>query len=1044
MKFKIVLLLLSLLPASVIAQIKIQGTVTSQEDGLPLIGVTVRIAGTNVLTVTDIDGNYSINSKSEGKLEFSYVGCKSQTIPFTSSITLNVVLAEDANQLDEVVVIGYGTMKKSDLTGSVTTVSGKDLKKTPAANVDQALQGRAAGVTVNASSGQPGQAAEVRIRGIGTVNNSAPIYVVDGIITDNISFLSPNDIESTEILKDASATAIYGSRGANGVILITTKKGEKGVTTVSLDMYYGFQNRWRKLDVMNSEDFVNTYLAINAAKSEQNYFNKNGFNEWLQRYKMGSDYHFGVAQTEKYPDGIDYSRINTDWQDEVFRSNAVIQNYHVSLDGGTDRSNYSFSASYFDQQGTIIGSDYNRLTLRANTSFQVKDWLKIGENLSYVYSQGRNAMNNSPAAGASVISAAIAMAPWDAPYYPAGAYNSKGADMSGMYAAPTNFKNAVNPFSMVYTSHPKDNTSRWIGDIYLEFTPFKGFSYRTDVSYDEVNLKHRLYKDAHDVSVKDILKKNFLERSLTHYSTLTWENIINYNFELTEKHRFNLMVGQTTEEYNYYSIGNSGSKILNPDPKNWYLSQTTEDNENKAGDGVSRSRRLSFLGRAHYTLLDRYMFTFNFRADGSNKFPENTWGYFPSFAAAWRVSDEPWLKGQWQALDFLKLRAGWGQIGNDKIGNDAFNQTIFTTGPTFVGYPFADAIANGATILTYVNQGGKWERTETWNAGIDAAWMNGRLSLTVEGFVRNTKDMLLWVKGPAWVGNRYDAQSNVGTVRNTGLEITLGHRNHVGDFNYSLDGNVSFIKNELTALNGGAPVYGDRVLSDEGLPLFTYWGYKYKGVYASKEEADNYLWGYAQSGAANPYTAGDAIYEDINNDGIINDDDRTKLGNNFPKISYGLNIGADWKGIDLQLFFQGIAGNKIYNAMRERLEGNGTESVLSPEMVNVWNYNDEGIRVTDYVAAGIPNPKNSINFYNSDRFIESGSYLRLKNVQLGYSLPKDWLSKVSIKTLRVYVQMSNVFTITKYKGFDPEVAGGVDYGNYPQARTFLMGMNLTF
>ena len=1043
MKLKLMLVLL-FFPLLMTAQIKLQGTVTAAVDGEPLIGVTVKIAGTNILTVTDIDGHYAIDAKSAGKLEFSYIGCRTKLVPFNASSTIDEVLDEDVNQLDEVVVIGYGTMKKSDLTGSVASISAENLKKTPAANVDQALQGRAAGVTVNANSGQPGQAAEVRIRGIGTVNNAAPIYVVDGVITDNISFLSPNDIESTEILKDASATAIYGSRGANGVVLITTKKGEKGTTTVSFDMYYGFQNRWKKLDLLKRDDFVNTYLAINAPKSEQNYYNKNGFNEWLQRYKMGTDYHFAVAQTEKYPNGIDYSAVDTDWQDEVFRSNATIQNYHVSLDGGTDKTNYSFSASYFDQEGTIIGSDFNRLTLRANTSFQVKPWLKIGENLSYVYSYGRYAMFNNGAADASIISASLAMAPWDMPYYPAGAVNAKGADKDGDYAAPSNFKNAVNPYSMVYNSHPKDRNSRWIGDIYLEFTPLKGLSYRTDVSYDEVNVKHRLFKDAHDVSVKDILEKNFIERSLAHYTNFTWENILNYVFEVNKIHSFNLMVGQTTEEYNYYSIGNSGSNILNPYEKNWYLSQTTEDNENKAGDSVTRSRRLSFLGRAHYSLLDRYMLTFNFRADGSNKFPENTWGYFPSLAAAWRISEEPWIKDKVNGLDYLKLRLGWGQIGNDKIGNDAFNQTIFTTGPTFVGYPFNGSIANGATILTIVNQGGKWERTETWNAGIDAAFWNGRLSFTLEGFIRNTKDMLLWVKGPAWVGNRYDAQSNVGNVRNMGIEFTLGHRNQIGDFNYSIDGNASFIKNELTSLNGGAPVYGDRVLSDEGLPLFTFWGYKYKGVYQSQEEADRLLWGYQASGAANPYTVGDAIYEDINGDGIINDDDKTRLGNNFPKITYGLNLSAEWKGIDLQMFFQGVAGNKIYNALLERLQGKGTECSLSPEMRNVWSYDEDGIRVTDYAAAGIPNPKNSINFFNSDRFIESGSYLRLKNIQLGYTFPKRLISKIKLKNLRVYVQMSNVFTITNYSGYDPEVGGGVDYGNYPQSRTLLMGANITF
>ena len=1044
MKVKLLVIMMLLVPLFVAAQdYTIQGTVTSKSDGQALPGATVTFEGTSIAVITDIDGHYAIKLSKPGKLVYTFIGCKNQLKAVNKDATVDVQLIDDANQLDEVVAIGYGAMKKSDLTGSISVVEADNLKKTPAANVDQALQGRAAGVTVNASSGQPGAAAEVRIRGIGTVNNSAPIYVVDGVITDDISFVSPNDIESTEILKDASATAIYGSRGANGVILITTRKGDKGRSNVSFDMYYGWQNRWKELDLLGKDDFVNTYLAINAPNSEQNYYNKSGFNEWLQRYKMGTDYHFAVAQTAKNPTGRDYSQINTNWQDKVFVSNAAIQNYHVALDGGTDVANYSFSAGYFNQDGTIIGSHYERLTLRANTSFQVKPWLKVGENLSYVAGNSRNAMNNNASAGASVISAALAMAPWDTPYYEQGTVNSKGADMSGKYSAPSNFKNAVNPYSMVYTTHPKDETDRWIGDIYLEFKLFKGFTYRTDFSYDDVSQKYRLFKEDHDVSVKDILDKNYLARSMTHYATFTWENILNYNLHINKDQQLSLMAGQTTEEYNYYTIGGSGSSILNAAEKNWYLNQTTEDNTNPASDGVSRARRLSFLGRAHYSLLDRYLLTLNFRADGSNKFPENTWGYFPSIATAWRVSEEPWMKNV-RNLDFLKLRLGWGQIGNDKIGNDAFNQTIYTTGPTFVGYPFNGTIANGATILTYVNQGGKWERTETWNAGIDASLYNGLLSLTIDGFIRNTKDMLLWVKGPAWIGNRYDAQSNVGTVRNSGLEITLEHRNQIGNVHYSADANLSFISNKLTSLNGGSPVYGDRVLSDEGLPLFTFWGYKYKGVYQTKQEADKAMFGYAANGSTNPYTAGDAIYEDLNGDGMITDADKEKLGNNFPKITYGLNLSVDWKGVDLQLFFQGVGGNKIYNALRERTEGSGTESILSKKMLNIWSNDENGIRITDYAKAGIPNPKNSLNFYNSSRFIESGSYLRLKNTQLGYSFPKKMIAKSGIQNLRIYVQMSNVFTITPYSGYDPEIGGGVDYGNYPQARTFLMGMNIKF
>lgn len=1026
-----------LLPMYAGAQsIKIQGTVVAESDGEPLPGVTVSIDGTNIATVTDMDGHFTIDAKQKGKLKFSYIGFKTILKAFSTSGDMAIKLADDSNMLDEVVAIGYGSLKKSDLTGAVAVVKADNLKKTPAASVDQALQGRAAGVTVNANSGQPGAGATVRIRGIGTVNDSNPIYVVDGVICSDISFLSPSDIESTEILKDASSTAIYGSRGANGVILITTKKGEKGHAQVSFDMYYGVQNRWKKLDLMSKNDFVNTYLAINAPKSERNYYEKKGFNEWLQRYKFGADTHFAVAQTEKYANGIDYSAIDTDWQDEVFVSHAAIQNYHASIDGGTDKSNYSFSTSWFSQDGTIIGSDYDRLTLRANTSFQVKPWLKVGENISFVYGKGRNAMNNSSSAGASVISAALAMAPWDPTTYPAGAVNSKGTDMSGMYAAPSNFKNAVNPYSMVYYSHPEDIRKRWVGDIYLELTPFKGFSYRTDFSYDETSVKSRSYKDAHDTSVKDYLDQNWLSRSLSSESTFSWENIVNYNNKWGG-HSLNLMAGQTLEEYNYYYIGGSGSNILNPDKKNWYLNQTTML-KTEAGDNVSRTRRLSFLGRIHYVFKDRYLATINFRADGSNKFPENTWGYFPSIALAWKANEEKFLRNvKW--LDYLKVRAGWGQIGNDKIGNDSFNQTLYATGPTFVGYPLgADGtIQPGATVLTWVNQGGKWERTETLNFGLDGAIANGLFSAGIDFYIRNTKDMLIWKKGPAWIGNRYDAQANIGEVRNTGLEITLGHANHIGKFNYSVDANISYVKNELTKLNGGDPIYGDRVVSKEGLPLFTFWGYKYQGVYKTDEETEAHLPGYTKAGSVNPFHAGDAIFADLNGDGIIDDNDKTNLGNSFPKLSYGLNLTCDYQGFDLNLFFQGVTGNKIYNALRERLEGNGTESALSKDMTNVWT--------SDNIEGTIPNPAgNSENMANSSRFIESGSYLRLKNVQIGYNFQKNLISKIGLSKLRIYAQMSNVFTITKYNGYDPEVGSGVDYGNYPQARTLLFGMNLAF
>ena len=1002
----------------------VSGTVTSEDDGLPLPGVSVVVQGTTQGTSTDLDGRYSISVRQGRTLLFTSIGFVDQTFTVSEGGTINVVLKTDAVMLDEVVAIGYGVMKKSDLTGSVSSVKADQLQKTPAANLDQALQGLAAGVTVNSSTGQPGAAAEVRIRGIGTVNNSAPIYVVDGVIVDDISFVNPNDIKSTEILKDASATAIYGSRGANGVILITTKKGSTdGKINVSIDAYAGVQTPWRKLDLMNASEFAATLASLTSA-SQLSYLQENGLNAWVRQYLIGTSRYF--------PSNLNYSAIDTDWQDVIFRS-AAIQNYHVSINGGNEKSQWSLSGSYFNQQGTIIGSDFNRATVRANSSHQVAKWLKVGENLTFMMSQGRNAMNNNSSPSASVISAALAMAPWDPARYPEGSVNSAGEDLGGRISAASNFKNVTNPLSMVENSEPLDKTERWVGDVFLEITPVKGLTFRSDVSLDLTNTRHRLFNYAYQYSEYDRNEKNFIERSMSRYSTVIVENTLTYARDI-KKHSFSVMVGQTNEEYNYYSISGSGSSILNPEERNWYLSQATED-RTEASDAASRSRRLSFLGRVHYSYDSRYLITVNFRADGSSKFPENTWGYFPSTALAWRISGEPWMKSvTW--LDDLKIRAGWGSIGNDQIGDDSFILSMMNTGPTFVDYPLGtgdQALASGSTILTYVNNGGKWETTEQWNAGIDFGVLNNRLTGTVDLFLRDTKDMLLSVTAPAHVGNRYAATANVGTVRNKGIEVTLNHRNRIGQVDYSIGGNVSFIGNELTALNGGQRVYGDKVISDEGLPLYTFWGYKYDGIFRTEEEISEYLW----AEDAGTYSPGDARYVDLNNDGKIDESDRTALGNPFPWLTYGINLSAEWKGLDVSLFFQGVYGNEIYNAVRLRTEGTGNEATLSTTMRDVWT--------TSNPDGSIPNPNGSaMNREDSDRFIEDGSYLRLKNLQIGYSLPQRWISKIGMSRLRIYLSGSNLFTVTRYTGYDPEVGGGVDYGNYPQSRTFMLGLNINF
>ena len=1016
--------------------LKVTGVVTASDDTYPMMGVNVFVLGvTGVGTITDLDGKYSINVPQGKSLVFKYIGYKEKTVVVKQADVINVVLDPDAQMLDEVVAIGYGTMKKSDLTGSVTSIKSDALQKTPAAGLDQALQGRAAGVTVNANSGQPGASASIRIRGIGSViGGSDPIYVVDGMITTNISFLNPNDIESTEVLKDASATAIYGSRGANGVILVTTRKGKEGKTNISLNAYTGFQNPGNKLDLMKRDEFVSTIIAMNNISSEKNFFKSNGFNKWLAAYRLGNSPYYPTLKSDVNPTGMDYANTETDWQGEVFNENAIVQNYHISFDGGTAKDQYTISAGYFNQDGTIIGSNFERFTFRLNSKHKMSSWLNIGQNLSFNTSTGRNAMNNNSSPGASVLSAALAMAPWDPTYYPQGSVNKFGKDLSGQIAASSNFRNVTNPYSMVEMSHPLNRAERWVGDVHIEITPFKGLLFRSAVNFDHSYVRDQLFKEAYEYSSYDQSDLNFLQSSTTRYNTMIYENTLTYNKSFS-KHSLSAMVGQTTEEYNFYTIGGSGAQILNPVESNWYLKSTTK-NKTFASDNVDRSRMFSMLGRIHYSYGSKYMATLNFRADGSSRFPLNPWGYFPSTALAWRISEETWMK-EIPKLDYMKLRLGWGRIGNANVPSDAFNSVMFSSGPTFVDYVLGEnqELATGAVMLTVPNKNGRWETAEQINGGVDFGFFGSLLNGSLDFFSRNTLDALLYVKGPAQIGNRYDAIANVGNINNTGIELSLDHQNKIGKLNYTVSGNVSFIRNKLTKLNGGDPIYGDRTKTDEGLALFTLWGYKYEGIYNTDAEALAHLSGYGADEIS--FHAGDAKFADLDGNGKLDDADKTDIGNAFPWVTYGINLGADYKGFDLQLFFQGVAGNEIYNAVRERTEGKGTEATLSTAMREVWT------KANPYGT--IPNPYGTqLNMDNSSRFVESGSYLRLKNLQVGYTIPTSITKQASINRCRLYFTASNLLTLTKYTGYDPEVGSGIDYGNYPQSRTITVGVNLDF
>jgi len=1046
---------------------QVSGVVSDAGDGSPLTGVTISVPGLNKGTISDLDGRFSIDVPRGKSLEFTYLGYKKQVVAIGSNAPVRVSMEIDAKMLDEVVAIGYGTMKKSDLTGAIGSVSGDKLQKMPTARLDQALSGHVAGVTVNANTGQPGAAADVRIRGIGTLNNASPIYVVDGVITDNIAFLNPNDVQRIDVLKDASASAIYGSQGANGVIMVTTKQGESGDGKISFNAYWGFQNRANKLDLMKRDEMALTEIRMSPSAGEIKTFFNNGFDAWLAAYKIGSSYYpaFGT---------FDYADTETDWQDAVFQKNALVQNYHLSFTGGTDKSNYVISIGQFDQQGTILGSDYQRLTLRVNTSSQIRKWLKVGENLSFATSVGHNAMNNSSAQGASVLSAALTMAPWDPVYYPQGAINRQLEDLAGRPAASANNPQGLNPMILITKFHPEDKYERWVGNAFFEISPIKQIVFRSSFNLDLQIGRNRSFTDQFDLSAatEGHREDNSLSWKMTRWSTVGVDNTLTYSNVWNKKHNLSVMVGHTTQEYNMYEINAFGTAILNPIPSNWYINQTSGTNGKRDGsDSVDRNRMFSIIGRVFYSYDDRYLLTMNFRSDGSNKFPLHTWGYFPSTSLAWRVSNESFLKGV-EALDNLKLRFGWGRIGNDRsVTSSSFYQNM-SQGVTFNGYVFGVPTTDqyhqtvnkdGASITSITNQDGMWETTETLNAGVDFGFKKGLIGGTIDVFQRDTKNMIMSVKAPAPVGNRFDPTGNVGVIRNTGIEITLSHYNKIRkDLEYNIEGNVSMIKNRLIALNGGSPVWSNGVLmkSDLGMPLYSYWGFKYLGVYQTEDEVRNYLTGYSDSSPC-PYHAGDAKFADISGpdgkpDGKIDSYDQTNLGSNFPWLTGGLNFNLSYKGFDFQLFLQGVYGNKIYNSMRIRTEGTGQGNQLSPVMRNVYiNYSDDlknalisaGFNLDDLMNlhGTIPNPYSTVNTQNSSRFIENGAYLRLRNIELGYTLPEKLTKKATITRARLYVSVSNLLTVTGYTGYDPEVGNnGEDNGNYPQSRTLMVGVNLDF
>lgn len=974
----------------------ISGVVTEKKTGEPIIGASILLKGQSSGTITDFDGNYSISGVPSGAtLVFSYIGMKAQEVKVTASSKLNISLEEDNQLLDEVVVVGYGVQRKSDLTGSVGTVKSKDLTKVATPNVANALQGRVSGVYISAN-GAPGSSPEVRIRGIGTTNNSNPLYVVDGMFMDDISFLSTHDIESMEVLKDASATAMYGSRGANGVIIVTTKQGTEGKAVVNFTASEGFQFNNSSFEMANATEYA-TLL-----------------NEAL----------VNTGGKPKFDDPASLGK-GTNWFDEIFRV-ASVRDYQLSVSGGSEKVRYNLSAGYYQQDGIIItGNTYNRFTLRANNSYKISKRLTIGHNLSASFSHKKN--ENS-----AVVKAAYTISPVKRPY------NEDGSFMDSESAS------SANPVATLHYTNNDDWKERIVGSAFLNWNILNGLDFKTSLGIDYINGRRRNFVPKYYVSETQKNETNSLSKTWDRDFTWLWENLLTYDWKINDKNRLNLLGGITAQKRVYELLEGTGRDFFSDNENYWYLDQASASSKSVANNGYHETM-MSYLFRANYALMDRYLLTASVRADGSSKFgPNNRWGYFPSVAAGWRISEEAFLKDRVQWLSNLKLRGSWGQIGNDKIGNDKY-RALANISPSYDAV-FGGVFYPGGTITSLSNRSIHWERSEQMDLGFDLGLLNNRFSLELDYYRRDTKDMLVTVDVPASVGLT-PVETNVGAVRNSGVDFTVKWEDSLKDFQYGIRLTGTTIKNEVISLGGKRIASGDIgagksvQMTEEGKPIKYFYGYNVIGIFQNEGQIKEYneraaaATGNSGQQYQNNVGPGDLIYEDVDGDGYITANDRKDLGSPTPKFIGGLGISASWKGFDLSIDFQGNFGNKIFNAKQvERFSGSDN---WDRSFLDRWTPENPNTMTPRMTLEGN-------NYQVSSRYVESGSYVKLQTVELGYTFPKSWMQKVSVQNLRVYFSGNNLAYFTGYNGFTPEVLGGIDRQIYPVTATCRFGLNVTF
>lgn len=988
------------------AQQTVTGTVVDAETGETLPGVNIRVKDSDTRgTVSDFDGNFTLTLEpGEEILVFSYVGYTAQEVGIDGREELYVELQRSVGELDELVVIGYGSVRKRDVTGAIGQVSAEDIGKITSLNAEQSLQGKVSGVQITTTSGAPGANAAVRIRGVGTFNNSSPIYVVDGVIIDDISFLNPSDIQSMEVLKDASATAIYGSRGANGVILIQTKTGAglEGETLVSVSVESGIQQLENQIDLLNGREF-----AIISNEIRTGSYNN----------------------VDAVP--------NTNWQDLIFDV-APVQNHQISVSGASENSDYYVSLGYFQQGGIIEKSNFERLNLKINNNYTLSESVKLGNNITISPYRQRVAPN--------VTYAAYRAQPLLEPFYDDGSFGV--------------VFNVGNPLADLANSNNYNRGVRIVGNVFGEFTVADGLMIRSSFGTDAALNRGENFTPSFTVfnpdgsesqqnnEFSDLFKSEGINYNLL------WENTANYIKEINDKHQVNAVAGLTVQQTKSEILQLSGQNVIRDGEEFWYMQPSyiidEANNINMLSsifNGVDPNQfynMLSYLGRVVYSYDDTYTATLTLRRDGSSKFSEeNRWGTFPSVAFGWNVDRESFMQDV-SLIDNLKLRASWGMIGNEKISYyDRFARVNANLVSVF-GNP--DAIYTAATFGQSGNSDLKWETTTQTDIGLEIGMFDNRLSGEFDFYNRVTDDILVELSIPGHLGNGQGQRIrfNAASILNRGVEFRINWQDYVGDFSYGLTVLGNTVHNEVQAIGGNSGVDDELIggflangqsvtRSVVGKPIGSFFGYKTDGIFQNQQELDSYP-SMSQAGV------GDLRFVDTNGDGQINGDDRTFLGSPIPEFVYGFSVDLDYKNWDFSVGFQGQYGNKIFNG----------KNVVRPDPYNfeqhVWNrWTGEGTSDTE------PRPSfGGYNFLPSDRFISDGSYLRLRSLNLGYNLPSTVAGKVQMSQARIYVKATNLFTWTGYSGYTPEIgsgnvlSNGIDTGIYPIPRVISIGINTTF